>query len=656
MNVPFPHAIRADRDFIHFNGSGNVEGNLLWLEPWETGAGTAVDADTWVRTANGFKIPRREGSRDRLYGRFLVRDPWGRTSKPQWVTDVEPDHAVTARIPIPNSRKGITCPVDVDDVIALGTRWVNTNVNLRDALDLDNPAPEQWIDIDGERFGIRSSYFEALDRTIKRLTDAGIHVVVVLNNPVPRRPDPGDPFVHPGTDLAAAPNRLGAFALHNRRSFRAYRAVLEAFAARYSRPDRRYGWIGGYIVGNEIQQHWEWYNRGLVEAEAFLAEYAVALRTTWLALRRHHPDLRAYVSMDHHWTATMKGDPRKEIPGRTVLETLNRLSKNEGDFDWHVAFHPYPENLFEPRFWRDRQAPVAFDAPKITFKNLEVLPAWLDKPQNRVRGKARRVILSEQGFHAADSPEGETLQAAALAAATVRVDRIPGIDSFMLHRHVSHRNEGGLRLGLWSWDPKSPDPSAPGRKFPSWDVFQAAGTVRWEETVRFALPIVGIRDWRELNPTRKILEKTPLPKPDPGVVLDLVLTHAQTRRSDCADWRVVGVSINGREMDGIFQHPPAKGIAVARYLLALPTGKRCVLRFLTGFLAASANGAEFSIRVDDEVVWSTVQTVAAFVPATVDLARWRGRTVELALCVDGRGDITNDWCVWAGAAVRVAAG
>lgn len=645
-------AVQADSRFIMF-GPGAMGGDLYAAEPWEPGPGTLIPTDQRNRWRNGFKVPRRDGSRDRLYCRFSVRDGRGRFSGPWWVGDVEPDRPVSARIPIPKSRKGITCPVDLDDVVELGTKWVNTNVNLRDVIDFDNPAPAEYVEVDGERFGIRTGYLEGLDRTVKRLSDAGIHVVVVLNNPLPRQVRPDDPFVHPGTDVGAAPNRLGAFALHNRSAYRAYRAVIETFAARYSRPDRRHGWIGGYIVGNEIQQHWEWYNRGKVDSGTFLDEYAIALRVTWLALRRHHPDLRAYVSMDHHWTATMKGDPQREIPGKTVLETLSRVSREQGDFDWHVAFHPYPENLFEPRFWRDRQAPVAFDAPKITFRNLEVLPAWLDKPENRCRGAARRVILSEQGFHAAPTPEGELLQAAAFAAATVRTDSIPGIDAFMLHRHVSHRNEGGLRLGLWTWDPKSPDPSAPGRKLPSWEVFRAAGTPDWEARTAFALPLVGIRDWHELKPVQRIPERTPAPTLAAGVVCDLVRDHAKARRSDCADWRVVGVDIAGKSIDGIFQHPPARGVAIARYPVSLPKSKPSVLDLHTGFIGRTVNGAEFSIRVDEETVWRRRQTEMEFQPAEVDLSRWTGRTIEMALCVDGLGDITNDWCVWAGPVVRI---
>ena len=428
--------------------------------------------------------------------------------------------------------------------------------------------------------------------------------------------------------------------------------MIETFAARYSRPDRRHGWIGGYIVGNEIQQHWEWYNRGRVDADTFLMEYMTALRTTWLALRRCHPDLRAYVSMDHHWTGTMKGDPTREIPGRTVLETLDRLSKREGDFDWHVAFHPYPENLFEPRFWQDKHAPVAFDAPKITFRNLEVLPSWLDKPAHRVNGVARRVILSEQGFHAADSEQGEILQAAALAAATARVERIPGIDAFMLHRHVSHRNEGGLRLGLWSWDPDSPDPSAPGRKFRAWEVFKAIDTPDWKARSAFALEQVGIRDWNALRPVKRIPETTPRPKPAPGVVLDLVQAHGDAVRTDCADWRIVDATVAGRTVEGIFHHPLPQGVAIGTFRLSIPGNGDCEVRFHTGFAAATRNGARFSVRIDGKEVWNRVQTTIAFQEGRVSLAPWRGKSIALSLCVDGMGDITHDWCVWAAPTIR----
>ena len=50
-----------------------------------------------------------------------------------------------------------------------------------------------------------------------------------------------------------------------------------------------------------------------------------------------------------------------DIPGATIARPFRKafstilhggLGKG-GDFDWNVAFHPYPENLFNPRTWND---------------------------------------------------------------------------------------------------------------------------------------------------------------------------------------------------------------------------------------------------------------------------------------------------------------
>ena len=461
----------------------------------------------WQGVGRGMKVivlPRFEAKRDRLYAKWQLAAEGELIGAARYATDLLGIGARSQAFVWPKSIKGITCPVDLDDVIALGTKYLDTNVTLASALDFSNPSPTEFWEVDGEKFPINTRYFQELDGQFKKLTDAGINITLILNNPVPKMPDTNNIFIHPKTDLAHAPNHLGAFNLTNERSFRAYRAVLEYFADHYSRHDQKYGTVTGYIVGNEIQQHWEWYNLGNISEKEFLEEYIIALRTTYLAVQKAHQDMRVYVSMDHHWTASMKGDSQKEIRGDFILETLNAKSKSEGDFAWHVAFHPYPEDLFNPRFWKDKNATLAFDTPKITFKNLEVLPAFLEQKQMLCKGKPRRIILSEQGFHAANTPEGEELQAAAYAAAYYRVSQMPLIDAFILHRHVSHRDEGGLRLGLWTWDEKSADPSKPGRKLPIWAIFQQADTPNSKQVFAFAKPIIGIQNWKELDPKKRI--------------------------------------------------------------------------------------------------------------------------------------------------------
>ena len=108
------------------------------------------------------------------------------------------------------------------------------------------------------------------------------------------------------------------------------------------------------------------------------------------------------------------------------------------------------------------------------------------------------MILSEQGFHTVEGPEGEAWQAAAYAYAYYKTARMPGIDAFILHRHVDHGQEGGLRLGLWTRDPASSNPAAPKSRKRIYEVFRQADTPDWESAFAFALPIIGLQRWDDL--------------------------------------------------------------------------------------------------------------------------------------------------------------
>ena len=84
------------------------------------------------------------------------------------------------------------------------------------------------------------------------------------------------------------------------------------------------------------------------------------------------------------------------------------------------------------------------------------------------------------------------IQAAAFCYAYKKIERLNGIDAFILHRHVDSAQEGGLLLGLRSNQPKDGD-SQPKKKI--YDCFRAADTPEWEKAFEFALPVIGLRSW-----------------------------------------------------------------------------------------------------------------------------------------------------------------
>jgi hypothetical protein len=112
-------------------------------------------------------------------------------------------------------------------------------------------------------------------------------------------------------------------------------------------------------------------------------------------------------------------------------------------------------------------------------------------------GSQRHIILSEQGFNTPKNPNGQLWQAAAYCYAYYKVAHLPGIDSFILNRHVDNRQEFGLNLGLWTR--KKDSIADPATKKMIYEVFRLADTPRWRQAFAFALPVIGISDWKELD-------------------------------------------------------------------------------------------------------------------------------------------------------------
>ena len=295
-------------------------------------------------------------------------------------------------------------------------------------------------------------------------------------------------MLHPNA-VEKPPNRLCAFNTVTEESRHWFSATLEFMAERWSHPERKHGRIVGYIIGNEVNSHWWWANMGRVSMEAFADDYQRTVRLAHSAVRGQSSWARVYISLEHHWTIRYPpGDDQQAFPGRDFLDYFATRARVEGDFDWHLAYHPYPENLRNPRFWNDASATMDANTKRITFKNIEVLENYLGRQSLLHNGTRRRIIFSEQGFDTPKTEDGELIQAAAYCYAYKKIESLPGIDAFILHRHVDHRHEGGLLLGLRLWD-------AAKTKKHIYECFRLADTPDWERAFQFALPMIGLESW-----------------------------------------------------------------------------------------------------------------------------------------------------------------
>ena len=409
--------------------------------------------------------------------------------------------AFAAPDPIPypttNNPKGIQVQM-IPDALELGIHHATLNIRLNALL---TPAKEAkpgqpTASADGFTFAINQKSVEAMDRQIKPLSDKGVVVTLIITTVRSPNERIRKLTIHPKADPVKGITMASDTVTPEGRA--CYKALTEFIARRWSSADASHGRVWGWIVSNEVNSHSEWHQMGPATAEEVAQQYEDQVRLAWESLRQHSANARVYLSMEHNWAAKNHRDPLQACPGRTLLELFAKRARERGDFDWNLAFHPYPSNLRDPRTWLDK---VSFNdnTPKVTFKNLEVLIKKLAAPEMLYAGKPRRLSFTEQGFDLPNRPEGLTEQAAAYAYAWEKVLRLgDAVDAFHYHRHVDHSLENGLRFGLWSNKPGTI--SEPDQKRPIWFLFKSAGTTEWKAAAEPYLKTCGLKSWDELNP------------------------------------------------------------------------------------------------------------------------------------------------------------
>jgi len=386
----------------------------------------------------------------------------------------------------------------VDDLLALGARHAGLNLTLNGLLSPSEEAKPGQLTAtaDGHTFVINEAYVKSLDRQIKSLSDKEVVVTAIL---ITYR-SPNERIraltTHPRADAVKGTTMAANTVTPEGRA--CYAALTDFIARRWCSADTSHGRLWGWVISNEVNSHHEWHQMGPVTVEQLASQYEDQVRLAWTSLRRHSAHARVYLSMEHHWNSQGNPDPLLACAGRALLETFARRAKARGDFDWHLAFHPYPSNLRDPRTWLD-EVTFADDSKKVTFKNLEVVVRKLASPEFRFEGRPRRLSLTEQGFDVTQRPDALAEQAAAYAYAWEKVRRLDGaIDAFLYHRQVDHAREGGLRFGLWSNKPGTI--CEPDLKRPIWHLLKAADTPAWPAAAEPCLKTCGLKSWDELAP------------------------------------------------------------------------------------------------------------------------------------------------------------
>ncbi|MEZ6088913.1 MAG: DUF5722 domain-containing protein [Pirellulaceae bacterium] len=434
-------------------------------------------------------IPRWDSDQhDRSVSRFrlYVRDNGFHPLGPAWYpTDWQPGLQRPLPKLVAKDRKGLGVPRVTDpqhEIFELGLSHATVNIVIN-ALISEKPRPgwRSWT-FEGETLFLNSNAIDQYAQHLALLRSKQIvpSMILLVTNHRNESGEPTWPLVHPD---ATTPGLYSMPDLATPRGAFVYRAIITHLADRFSSEQPDGPRTSNWIMHNEIDQAGTWTTMGPQPFGRYMETFIRSARLVHHVARRFDPHARVFMSLTHHWTRVSEGESTYCV--RDMIDRMAEASRVEGDFDWGVAYHPYPRSLREPKTWNDADVTWDFDTPYITPRNIEVLPAYLDQPRLRFQGtRPRGIMLSEQGCNARSlSPEDQALQAAGIVYTFHRIRQLPAIESFQYHAYRDHPDvEGGLRLGLIT---------ETGARKRSWEVYQALNTPQEEKAVEFVWPIMG---------------------------------------------------------------------------------------------------------------------------------------------------------------------
>ncbi len=438
-------------------------------------------------------------SYDRLLSRWVIAQKTGNTYVYKSYAHYANDIYGTAKGYLPEekplSKKGIggfsLAGGGAADFTDVGYNNVTLNLVVNSFVSL-NTTTTSFV-YNGKTYYFNTNAVNSLDNTLKGCADNNALVSVIL---LIQRGIAGQL----GTILNHPDANNGPYTMANVTSLEGvnyYASFIAFLSQRYSRPDKLYGRINSWILHNEVDYGYYWTNAGNKSLNIYTELYDRSMRMVYYAARMYNPATKVFLSLDHFWAATGASG---SYPPVTMLNQFKKMSATQGDYEWGVAYHPYPANLLEPKTWNDQSVTLDVNnSPLITPKNIELIDTWMRMKSTLFEGqKVRSLMFSEQGIQTKSTngtftTQALTEQAAGVAYMWKKFNRLPSLEAFQYHRRVDNRSEGGLWLGLWTTAVGQNETQD--QKKPSWFVMQAAGTAIEDAVFAQYLPTVGVANW-----------------------------------------------------------------------------------------------------------------------------------------------------------------
>lgn len=482
--------VTSDKVIIKGNCGGSGTYLLAEITPWQDVTELEKYPYTQDLSGGGFTVtvdrivPNREGIRyDKVFSKWAVvkvdGDRQTLDSHARYADDVVPKKSPEA-VPLRNKKGFGAGDIDLyfSDCKEMNVGSITMNVVLNEYIKGEGSG----YSYGGLNYslGAVKDYVDHVTRRAGEMDLVVSAIILCQTNSIFKDPEnKGGNYTMPNLTTAKA--------------FNLYAAALEHMASTHCTPGNR---ISHWIMHNEVDFANEWTNMGDQPMMRYLDRYIKSMRICYNIARQYDQNASVLGSYTHCWA---KADG--SFAPKMMLEKTVEYSSAEGDFRWGVAYHPYPQNLTKPSFWiDDTQATYSLNSKYVTFKNLEVIDAWIRQKENFYKGKTKRVLfLSEQGTNSPSYSESDlALQAAGGAWAWKKVSKLDGIDAIQWHNWADNKAEGGLRIGLRTFAEGSVSNLTPK---PVWYVWKAAGTAEEDSVFDQYKTTLGISDWDSILDT-----------------------------------------------------------------------------------------------------------------------------------------------------------
>ena len=475
-----------------------------------SGLGSIVSEGTEIGTfsmknAVSFEIDRyTETGYDRLYDKYYIVSNGKIVKGPIYATEVSPEKEGEIRIDEP-SKKGLVDELgDYSFEVAsdTGSCWTALNIDFTslilanedengNAYEYSSADTEQF-DFNGKTYYFNKAAVERLDSRVIEYRKMGVNVVGICVSFVSSEKSAYYPRALKYIDDARWTNGFNTSTEAGRDYFV---AAMEFLAKRYSSGE--HGIICNYVIGNEIDYAFDWYeiepniskngkalpargsNMDLRDGETeyrsqfdtFMEEYSRTLRLANLAVKKYSDDINVGVSFSKEWTISkaesgnFKKTKKKQYDSyspREILDWLNYFSKKSGDYDWTLTPHNYPITSCNAAAYEtgltSNKVVITGDpdtSPMITLNNLEVLQLYLNKSVNKFNGSVREVYFTENGSSSGTSAgkqpvKNQKEQAAAIAQYYYRAASLPSVKAIIYYKIKDRESEGATayKMGL----------------------------------------------------------------------------------------------------------------------------------------------------------------------------------------------------------------